>query len=80
MADDDNSVEVIREHIRKRNEARDEKFLFGAERVDLKRVSNLKFEARKRQFTFYIDEPPDREGPTRVQTRLPTSSLGPHHA
>jgi len=62
MAADDNSVEVIREHIRKRNEARDEKFLFGAERVDLKRVSNLKFEARKRQFTFYIDEPPDRGG------------------
>ena len=43
MAAEDNSVEVIREHIRKRTEARDEKFLFGAERVDLKRVSNLKF-------------------------------------
>lgn len=53
---------IIKEHIRKRNEANDDEFLFGSERVDLKRVSHLKFEARKRDFRFYVDEPAERGG------------------
>jgi putative redox protein len=55
-------TETIREHVRKRFEATDKEFLFGAERVDVKRVSHLEFEARKRDFTFTIDEPPERGG------------------
>jgi uncharacterized OsmC-like protein len=55
-------VDTIKEQVRKRNEAGDEGFLFGAERVDIKRVAHLKFEARKRDFSFIIDEPPERGG------------------
>ncbi len=43
----------------------DEKFLFGAERVDLKKVSHLALEARKRDFVFLVDEPPERGGTDR---------------
>ncbi len=50
----------IKEDIRKRNEASE--FLFGAERVDLRRVEHLKFEVRKRHFTFFVDEPNERGG------------------
>jgi putative redox protein len=53
---------TIKEHVRKRHEADDEKFLFGSERVDLRRASHLKLEAKKREFTFVIDEPPERGG------------------
>ena len=62
MADRDALVATIKEHIKKRNEATDAGFLFGAERVDLRRVEHLKFEAHKRQFTFFVDEPSDRGG------------------
>ena len=55
-------VRVIKEHVKKRNEANDEEFLFGSERVDLRRVSHLKFEARKKRFKFLVDEPPERGG------------------
>jgi uncharacterized OsmC-like protein len=55
-------VATIKEHIKKRNEASDSEFLFGAERVDLRRVEHLKFEVRKRHFAFYVDEPNDRGG------------------
>jgi len=53
---------IIKEHIRKRNEAKDKGFLFGSERIDLKRISHLKFEARKRDFRFVVDEPAERGG------------------
>jgi uncharacterized OsmC-like protein len=53
---------TIKEHIKKRNEATDSGFLFGAERVDIKRVEHLKFEVRKRDFAFYVDEPNERGG------------------
>jgi uncharacterized OsmC-like protein len=53
---------VIKEHIRMRNEAKDSNFLFGAERVDLRRVDHLKFEVRKRHFAFLVDEPAERGG------------------
>ena len=53
---------TIREHVRKRHEADDEGFLFGSERVDLRRLSHLKLEARKRKFTFIVDEPQERGG------------------
>ena len=60
--DRDALVGVIKEHIRKRNEASDDQFLFGAERVDLRRLEHLKFEVRKRDFTFLVDEPAERGG------------------
>ncbi len=62
MEPDPRLVETIKDHVRKRYEATDKGFLFGAERVDLRRVNHLKFEARKKHFTFIIDEPPDRGG------------------
>lgn len=62
MSDKDELVGTIKEHIRKRGEADDAKFLFGAERVDLRRVEHLKFEVHKRHFTFMVDEPADRGG------------------
>ena len=62
MPSTDELVDVIKEHVKKRNEADDEKFLFGAERVDLRRISHLRFEARKRDFVFTVDEPAERGG------------------
>jgi len=62
MSDRQQLVETIKEHVRKRHEANDEKFLFGAERVDLRRVEHLKVEVKKRHFTFYVDEPAERGG------------------
>lgn len=62
MQDRDALVGIIKEHVRKRNEASDDKFLFGAERVDLRRLEHLRFEARKRDFTFLVDEPEERGG------------------
>lgn len=62
MNDRQQLIETIREHVRKRHEAGDEKFLFGSERVDLRRVDHLKVEVRKRHFTFYVDEPVERGG------------------
>jgi uncharacterized OsmC-like protein len=62
MKDQDDLVAVIKEHVRKREEANDDEFLLGAERVDLRRIAHLQFEARKRNFTFCIDEPPERGG------------------
>ena len=62
MATDDRLIETIREHVKKRHEANDKEFLFGAERVDLRGVDHLKVEARKRHFTFLVDEPAERGG------------------
>lgn len=53
---------TIREHVRKRHEADDSGFLFGSERVDLRRVDHLKVEAKKRGFSFIVDEPAERGG------------------
>ena len=62
MQDDAELTEVIKEHVKKRHEAEDEEFLFGAERVDLKHLDHLTMEVRKRQFTFLVDEPAERGG------------------
>ncbi len=62
MMKDEQLIGIIREHVKKRFEASDREFLFGAERVDIRRVKHLKFEARKRHFRFTIDEPPERGG------------------
>ncbi len=62
MPTDEHLIETIKEHVRKRHEASDKEFLFGAERVDLKRIDHLKFEARKRDFVFTVDEPAERGG------------------
>ena len=62
MPSDEKLTAIIKEHVRKRHEADDEKFLFGAERVDLRRVEHLKVEVKKRDFTFYVDEPVERGG------------------
>jgi uncharacterized OsmC-like protein len=63
-------VRTIKEHVKKRNEANDTEFLFGSERVDLTRVSHLKFEARKRGFRFFVDEPAERGGTDRAPNPL----------
>lgn len=57
MIDRGGLVVTIREHVKKRHEADDEGYFFGAERVD-----HLKLEARKRDFTFIVDEPAERDG------------------
>jgi len=62
MSDHQKLIATIKEHVKKRHEANDEKFLFGAERVDLRRVEHLKVEVKKRHFTFYVDEPAERGG------------------
>jgi len=62
MATDDELTATIKEHVRRRHEAEDEEFLYGAERVDLRRIDHLKLEARKRGFTFTVDEPQERGG------------------
>jgi uncharacterized OsmC-like protein len=59
---DERLIETIKEHVRKRREASDKEFLFGAERVDLRRVDHLRLEARKRDFVFTVDEPAERGG------------------
>src|SRR3989441_2280272 len=62
MMKDEQLVRIIKEHVKKRFEASDKEFLFGAERVDIRRVKHLKFEARKGRFRFEIDEPKERGG------------------
>jgi len=62
MGDSQHLSDTIKEHVRKRHEANDKEFLFGSERVDLRRVDHLKVEARKRHFTFLVDEPEERGG------------------
>ncbi len=62
MPADEHLIETIKEHVKKRHEVTDKEFLFGAERVDLKRVDHLRFEARKRDFVFTVDEPAERGG------------------
>jgi len=62
MKGDSELTGIIREHVKKRHEADDEEFLFGAERVDLKHLDHLTMEARKRHFTFLVDEPEERGG------------------
>jgi len=62
MTQNEPLVKTIKEHVRKRLEASDREFLFGSERVDIRRVKHLKFEARKRHFTFTVDEPSERGG------------------
>ncbi len=65
MVDDAVLVQTIKDHVRKRREADDEEFLFGAERVDLKHLDHLTMEARKRHFSFLVDEPAERGGTDR---------------
>jgi len=62
MSDRQILIETIKEHVKKRHEADDRDFLFGAERVDLRRLDHLKMEVRKRGFAFYVDEPAERGG------------------
>jgi uncharacterized OsmC-like protein len=62
MSSDAKLVETIREHVKKRHEASDREFLFGSERVDLRRINHLALEAQKRGFTFLVDEPEERGG------------------
>lgn len=62
MPTNEELIRIVKEHIKKRNEANDKGFLFGSERIDLKRVSHLKFEVSKRGFKFVVDEPAERGG------------------
>ena len=43
LKQDEQLVDNIREHVKKRFEASDKEFLFGADRVDIRRVKHLKF-------------------------------------
>jgi uncharacterized OsmC-like protein len=70
MPSGDELVNVIKEHVKKRNEADDAEFLFGSERIDLRRVSHLKFEARKGSFKFLVDEPAERGGTNKAPNPL----------
>jgi len=62
MATNSKLEATIKEHVKKRHEADDKEFLFGSERVDLHRIAHLTLEARKRDFTFLVDEPAERGG------------------
>jgi uncharacterized OsmC-like protein len=62
MEPDSKLVATIKEHVSKRHEADDDEFLFGSERVDLRRINHLTLEVRKRGFTFTVDEPSERGG------------------
>jgi putative redox protein len=62
MAPNEKLISTVKEHVKKRHEGDDQEFLFGAERVDLRRVNHLRLEARKGGFTFTIDEPAERGG------------------
>ena len=46
MTTDETLIATIKEHVKKRHEEDDEEFLFGAERVDLRRIDHLKLEER----------------------------------
>jgi len=70
MDKDEELTSTIRDHVRKRHEADDEEFLFGAERVDLRLLDHLTMEARKRHFTFLVDEPAERGGTDRAPNPL----------
>jgi len=70
MNTDEELTSTIRDHVRKRHEADDEGFLFGAERVDLRHLDHLTMEARKRHFTFLVDEPAERGGTDRAPNPL----------
>ncbi len=62
MTSGEDLITAIKDHVRKRHEADDEEFLFGAERVDLRHLDDLTMEARKRHFSFLVDEPAERGG------------------
>lgn len=70
MPSNETLLRVIKEHVKKRTEADDKEFLFGSERVDVKRVNHLMFEASKRNFRFFIDEPAERGGTDRAPNPL----------
>ncbi|MGI0080926.1 MAG: hypothetical protein ACRECH_15040, partial [Nitrososphaerales archaeon] len=55
-------IENIVTGVNKRREGSDQKFLFGAERVDIRYYGNMKFVAKKNDFDLFIDEPSDRGG------------------
>ena len=56
------AAEKAAENIRKRYEGSDKEFLFGAERIDIRYLSDFKFEVKKKDLTFLVDEPSDRGG------------------
>ena len=62
MSREEQAVKVVKDYLQKRSQAGDKEFLNATTGIDLKIVSQLKFEARRRQFVFYIDEPPERGG------------------
>ena len=62
VPNEDELAQVVKDYLQKRSQATDQEFLLATERADMKIVSGLKFEAHRRQFTFYVDEPPERGG------------------
>jgi len=62
MGTEEALIATIKDHVKKRQDAHDKEFLFGSERVDLRRIDHLTVEARKRDFSFMVDEPEERGG------------------
>lgn len=62
MPTEEELVKVVKDYLQKRSQASDKEFLYANTGIDLKIISQLKFEAHRRQFSFYIDEPPERGG------------------
>ncbi|HEV2139301.1 MAG TPA: OsmC family protein [Nitrososphaerales archaeon] len=53
---------VVIEDMKKREAENDIAYLHGAERVEVAHVEQLRFSARKREYEFIVDEPPERGG------------------
>jgi len=59
------SVDLSRaviEDMKKREAENDAAYLHGAERVEVTHVEQLRFRARKGEYEFIVDEPPERGG------------------
>ncbi len=59
---DESQRKIIAEGLEKRRQGSDEKYLTGTERVDIKYLGDLRFQVKKLNFQFPVDEPPDRGG------------------
>ncbi len=70
MTDDATLEHVIKDQAKRRHEGDNEELLIGTERVDLKHLDHLTMEARKRHFTFLVDEPAERGGTDKAPNPL----------
>ncbi len=52
----------VKERVEMRQRGGDEKYMHGAERVDIFHVEHERFQCKVRKFEFFVDEPPERGG------------------